>query len=77
MSPQGICRAIGCQRSKVVRGSHCVVHEQEWFKIEAFQRDLINRRSPPRPAEVAELRARRKAMGMVWPPRNMPELHDA
>jgi hypothetical protein len=69
------CRAIGCDRSKVVRGSHCSFHEPEWFAIESLQREFIAHGYSAR--DIADLRARREAMGMVWPPRNMPWLHDA
>lgn len=68
------CRAIGCERSKVPRGSHCHVHEPEWFAIQGLQNALLHRGYPPSSSEIADLRARRDAMGMVWPPRNMPEL---
>lgn len=69
--PPTRCRALGCERSKVPRGSHCRVHEPEWFAIERLQRDFLARGYPPSRSELAELRARRDAMGMIWPPRNL------
>lgn len=65
------CRALGCQNRRARPGaSHCKVHEVEWHAIEARQRFLLARGTPIQPHELEDLRARRFAMNMVWPPRN-------
>lgn len=65
------CRAHGCKNRRVRPGAtHCKVHEVEWHAIEADQRALLARGSPIRPEEIEDLKARRFAMNMVWPPRS-------
>jgi hypothetical protein len=66
------CRALGCTRRRVRPGaSHCKVHSVEWYAIEADQRELKERGSPITAREWKDLRARRLAMNMSWPPRNL------
>jgi hypothetical protein len=66
------CRALSCNQRRVRPGaSHCTEHSVEWYAIEADQRALLSRSSPITAAELADLKARRFAMGMVWPPRNL------
>jgi hypothetical protein len=71
---ENACRALGCENRRVRAGAtHCKVHEVEWHAIEADQRALLARGSPIRPKEIADLKARRFAMNMVWPPRTFKE----
>jgi hypothetical protein len=66
------CRALGCHRRRVRPGaSHCDVHTVEWYAIEADQRELIQRGTAISIREWDDLRARRFAMNMSWPPRNL------
>lgn len=65
------CRALGCAKLRVRPGaSHCNEHTVEWYAIEADQRALKARRTAIQPEELADLKARRIAMGMIWPPRS-------
>lgn len=66
------CRALQCTRRRVRPGaSHCNVHSVEWYAIEADQRELLERGGPITAREWEDLRARRFAMNMIWPPRNL------
>lgn len=65
------CCAVDCANRRVRPGAtHCRKHEVEWRDIERHQRELIARGLSRDPRELASLKARRVAMGMVWPPRN-------
>jgi hypothetical protein len=64
-----ICRALDCGKRRVRPGaSHCREHAVEWYAIEADQRALKSRGTAIPPEELAALKARRVAMGMIWPP---------
>lgn len=66
------CRALGCENPRARPGaSHCKVHEVEWRAIEADQRELKERATTISDREWENLRARRFAMNMSWPPRNL------
>lgn len=65
------CRALGCGKRRVRPGaSHCKEHSVEWYAIQHDQHALKSRRIAIQPDELADLKARRFAMGMIWPPRS-------
>lgn len=69
------CCAVERTNLRVRRGAtHCRNHEVEWHDIQRHQRELIARGHTRDPRQLAALKARRVAMGMVWPPRNFSGL---
>ena len=67
-----ICCALNCQRPRARPGAtHCRKHEVTWHEIQRDQRAIKARGTPVLSHEWADLRERRRAMGMAWPPRNM------
>ena len=69
-----LCRALGCPNRRARRGaSHRKAHEAEWHAIQREQRQLLASGTPIPAATLESLRARRFAMGMIWPPRSFTD----